>query len=464
MSSDGTRLDHFNQMALPAGLVVNGEIKNQEGFVSVMRSLLTTAKPHPIDFDQDVVVGVSDNRVFLREFTVPKYAGKDIEEAINFQVRSLLPVLPAGVETDWQIIGRDSEDQVEVLLAALSKNVIDSYIEVCAAVGLNVVAIEPAVFANTRVIDPKQLENKNVLLVYVGDSFATFSYITNGNPRFSDFLLDPKFQKGGDIIKTIESYVNFANSKHENRKVSEIIVSGFNLQIENLVKTLVANKFPAVLAKSRLATPSVTGQGLLHTTQGLNLRSYTGGVSPNLLPISYRLSSVQIRYVSAWRTLLTSMIVVTTLGSVVLLYLYQSTQNKFASLSETKDRYEKQISQAENVFLVGKANELNILSDKLMILRKITGGEEDLLREIAAVTPQGIKLSGIFFGRGVDSVKLVDEKSTWMISGVASSRPLVLDFYDRLLAQPAFAESQLYFSSLEKEIGVSFRIASSKGI
>ena len=235
ISSDGSRLACFGQLPLPSGFIVNGEIKDSAGLIKVLNQLLISTQPHPISYGEKVVVGVSDNRVFLREFTLSKFAGKEIEEAINYQVRSLLPLLPSGVETDWQIIGHDVEGQIEVLLAAIPKTVIQSYLSVVSATGLVVVAIEPAVFANIRIVVPSQFKGKDQLLIYLGDNFAEFTYITNGNPRFSDYLSDSEITKKGGISNAIRDYVVFSNSKHPNRPVREIVISGANPQIQPFV-------------------------------------------------------------------------------------------------------------------------------------------------------------------------------------------------------------------------------------
>ena len=44
VSADGKRLESFNQLVLPPGLVVNSEIKNRIGFVQVLEQLFGTEK------------------------------------------------------------------------------------------------------------------------------------------------------------------------------------------------------------------------------------------------------------------------------------------------------------------------------------------------------------------------------------------------------------------------------------
>ncbi len=459
ISADGSKLSCYGQLAIPAGYVINGEIKDSTGLVKTINQVLASTKPHPIRYGEKVVVGVSDNRVFLREFTLSKYAGKEIEDAIDYQVRSLLPLLPSGVETDWQIIGHDAEGQIEVLLAAIPKTVIQSYLTTVSATGLQVVAIEPAVFANIRVVKQAQFKGKDQLLVYLGDNFAEFTYITNGNPRFSDYLPDSEIGKKGGINNAIRDYVVFSNSKHPTRPVREIIISGFNPQIQALVDAFRAQNVAASVANSRLSSGAVKDHSLLHTTQGLSLKTFDPVASFNLLPLEFRLAVIRERLINNWKAVLNLLIFFTVLGIAGLFYIYRSAQMRQQEVESLGESYRQQITLPQNQELISSATELNLLSDQLIWLRESTGGENVILRQIATITPPGLSLTSLVYARAAGSIKLADPKSSWAITGIAGSRQLVLDFYNRLLTQSNFADGKLYFGSLEKETAVNFRIA-----
>lgn len=460
ISADGLRLIRFNQLPIPEGIVVNGEIKDSNVFLTVLRRLLETAKPRPIKTGEDVIVGVSDNRVFLREFSLPKLVGREIEEAIDFQVRSLLPVLPADVETDWQIIGRDADGKIEVLLAAVPKGIINSYFETVAAAGLQVVAIEPAIFANIRIIKTEQLRGKDQLLVFIGDDFSEFTYVTNGNPRFTDFLLNTEIQKKGGIVGVIHEYVNFANSKHPARKVSEIIVSGYNSQIQAVVSYLLSEKSGAVMAASRLETAVIKDHSLLHTAHGLSLKTLFTTPSPNLLPLDFRLEVINRRLNLRLRLVLIILIIFSFAGNLLLYYFFATLNLRQAELSALKAQYNQELNMEQNQELIKKSDQINNLTDKLLFLRQTTGGEENILRELAATVPDGVTLTSLVFVRDQNAMKLADSESSWTLTGTANSRGLVLLFYNRLLGQPDFINGRLYFGSLAKESAITFRIAS----
>lgn len=459
VSNDRSRLELYGSISLPQGLVINGEIKNTNEFKNELRKLLAVTKPRAVRYGEKVVIGVSDNKVFLREFSLPKYVGKEIEEAIDYQVRSMLPLLPSGVETDWEIIGRDAEGKVEVLLAAIPKTVVQSYMSVVTDIGLDVIAIEPAVFANIRIIKPGLLKQKDQLLVYMGDNFAEFTYLTNGNPRFSDFLTSDEITKKDGITNSIRDYVIFSNSKHPNRPISEIVISGFNDQITALVNNFRSQGVAATLAVSRLSGSRLAAQGLLHTAHGLSLKPSVITNQFNLLPLDYRLSMLRNKLLGRWRFILNTLTVLTLLASGALFYIYRTSVESHNSIANFDREYRAEFSLPSNIQLIDSARELNLLSDQLVRLRGSTGGESNLLYELSATTPAGITLTSLVYARGSGSIRLPDENSNWALTGTAVSRQVVLDFYNQLISLDNFSNGKLYFGSLEKGSAITFRIA-----
>ncbi len=460
VGSDLSKLVMYNQLALPSGLVVNGEIKDLPRVSQALIKLLSEVSPEPITSGTDVVVGISDNRVFLREFVLPRLSGRDVNEAIDWQVKSLLPVLPGEVETDRMIIGKDSSGLIAVLLAAVPKGIVKSYMDLVEGVGLNVIGIEPAVFATIRVIDPNQLKGKNQLLVFLGDGYAEFIFITGGNARFSDFLTLADVESKGGILACVREYVTFANSRHPDRPVQEILISGFSQTIPEVAKRLQETSLPVVIAVSRLKSGNVRGQSLLHTSHGLSLKTALDEPSINILPEAIRLDEVKSKLTSTWKTVFSVLSAISVLGIIALVFLWQSTRMRLVSLRSLGVSYRAELSSSASAELIKKTEEVNILTDRLVLLRKSSGGEDGLLNELQNTTPLGITLTSFVYSRKLGGDVLIDKTSSWLITGNANSRQLVLDFYDSLLKLKDFSNGRLYFGSLEKETGITFRIAS----
>jgi Tfp pilus assembly PilM family ATPase len=457
VSGDGEKLSHFHQAVLPAGIIVNGEIKNK---VELVRQIQEAKKQLGTGNGAETVIGVGDNRVFLREFTVPKLPGKNIDDAIDWQIRSLLPVLPAEVETDWKLIGRDANDQIEVLLAAIPKTVINAYIVAAQEAGLEVVDLEPAVFANIRVINPEQLKGKNQLLVYLTEDYAEISYLTNGIPRLTDYLPAADVKKRGDIVKIITDYISFVNSKHPYRQISEVVLSGDNPNSANLVAHLTQANIVTVEAQPRLKQKG-TPNHLLVTAAGLSLKPAIEEKSLKLLPLEMRLIEQSVRLENYWQI---ALMVLVALSSIFVGWLglnYLSLRGQLSSLRAQQLELTANVSPEDKTVLSDNIRGLNSLADQLDIITQVTGGEDLVLFELATAVPEGVALGSLVYTRDISSLTLSDPQSSWIVTGVANSRPLVLQFYDRLISQPTFPNGRLYYGSLEREVGVDFRVAGS---
>ena len=455
VENNGKKLLAFYQSPINPGLIVNGEIKDKDKLLTLLAKALLAVNIPP---GTDAVVGISDSRVFLREFTLPKTNTSDLDEAVEWQVKQILPVLPGEVVTDQVIIGKDESGLVEVLLTAIPKSVIESYLAFAGNVGLNVVGIEPAMFAVIRAINQNILKGKNQLLVFSGDGFMEFIYMTNGNPRFADYLPVKDVENKGGLVVAVKEYINFANSKHPERTVEEIVVAGFSPAMDEIGKRLQETGMTVVMAGSQL-TSGPKGVSLLHCAHGLSLKQIFPEHGVNLLPVDFRIGQVALSMGNRWKMILAVLTSLSVLAALSLIVLWQLSKERYALLSRQKDELTAQLSASASAEIVVRAEKINQLMDRLVTLRFASGGEDGLMRELQYITPQGITLASFVYSRNLGGVRLIDKTSSWIITGSATSRQDVLTFFDSLLSLTEFENGRLYFGSLEKETGITFRIA-----
>lgn len=146
-------------------------------------------------------------------------------------------------------------------------------------------------------------------------------------------------------------------------------------------------------------------------------------------------------------------------GVLALYYIDAQAVTDKNELSMLSDRYQQRLQLPQSQTLISQAEHLNQVTGQLMTLRESTGGEENILKELSAVTPEGIVLTSLVISRNPGVKKLYEQGNSWVITGSANSRPLVLSFYNDLLSNTTFSDGKLYFGSLEKEVGITFRIA-----
>lgn len=98
-----------------------------------------------------VVLGIPTSRTFSRTFTVPASTERTLKEAVALEVGQYIPLPLSLLYVDYDIIERNN-DTLTVIMSAVPRKLVDTVLEACGAVGLNVVLIEPAVNAVARLL------------------------------------------------------------------------------------------------------------------------------------------------------------------------------------------------------------------------------------------------------------------------------------------------------------------------
>lgn len=130
-------------VALPPGLIVNGEIQQPE---LVRRKLLRLlgkdggVKPIRAPW---VVADLPEPKTFLKLIDIEGPAAGVTEEDVIYQTRKHLPYEVEETYLDWQIVSPpDEQKMTHVLVGAAPKVIADSYTYLLESVGLNIIALE----------------------------------------------------------------------------------------------------------------------------------------------------------------------------------------------------------------------------------------------------------------------------------------------------------------------------------
>ena len=75
-------------MPLPAAAVASGEVREPEAISEALRELWRVGKFHK----RDVVLGVSNQRVVVREVSLPWLPEKEFRSSLPFQVQEHVPI------------------------------------------------------------------------------------------------------------------------------------------------------------------------------------------------------------------------------------------------------------------------------------------------------------------------------------------------------------------------------------
>lgn len=131
------------------------------------------------------VFAIPDFSSFFTWFDLPPMTKQEVPSAVKYEARQHIPLPPSEVILDWQIIeGKLSDkekNKLKILLVAVPKEVLNQYEEIARLVRLELLAVEPEVFALSRgLARDVRNEKKVMVLVDIGAQSTTVSIIDKG--------------------------------------------------------------------------------------------------------------------------------------------------------------------------------------------------------------------------------------------------------------------------------------------
>ncbi|MFH1565085.1 MAG: type IV pilus assembly protein PilM [bacterium] len=143
----------FNSIKLPPGLIINGEIKNQEETAKQINKLLYSSKCGNI-FSKNVITVLPQTQTFIKLLQIPNTPEEEMLKAISEEVVKHIPLVLDEVYIDWQIINRE-EKKLNVLIGTAPKKIVDQYIKTLDQASLQLVALEIEAASICRALIPE---------------------------------------------------------------------------------------------------------------------------------------------------------------------------------------------------------------------------------------------------------------------------------------------------------------------
>lgn len=181
--SGRSKVLRHHEVAVPEGAVKNGEVVEPNTVSAALKHLWSTGGFRT----KDVVLGVGNPKVLVRDLTVPRLSIKEIRAALPFQVQEILPVPVADALLDFYPVSEavtESGRVVSGLLVAAVKEAVMSNVRATILAGLNPVEVDLIPFALTRVLARGPRSDGTVASVDVGATTTNVAITANGVPQF----------------------------------------------------------------------------------------------------------------------------------------------------------------------------------------------------------------------------------------------------------------------------------------
>ncbi|NQV00998.1 MAG: type IV pilus assembly protein PilM [Parcubacteria group bacterium] len=174
-------LSSFIKKDIPKGLVEDGEIKKEKELSSIIKGSLKEVNGRSLQ-GRRVICNLPEERVFIRIIQLPKMKKEEIDQAVKWEAEAHIPLSIDEVYLSWQVIDlpANNSNQIDVLIAASPKKLVDSYMNLLKESGLKPIALEPESVAVVRsLISPNDFTPTIIVdLGISGTNFVIFSAST----------------------------------------------------------------------------------------------------------------------------------------------------------------------------------------------------------------------------------------------------------------------------------------------
>jgi type IV pilus assembly protein PilM len=210
----GLELRAFGMEPLQPQTIVDGTIMDQGAVVDAIRSLWSRLRLK----SKDVAVAIAGHSVIIKKISVPKMSEMQLAEQVPYEAEHHIPFAKDDVELDYAVVvPENAAGQMELILVAAKKEVIQDYAGVARDAGLNPVIVDVAAFATQNAYEANYDvgANETVVIVNIGASISNIN-IMRGN--VSLFTRDVTIG-GNSFTEEIQKQLSVSQDEAEAYKV-----------------------------------------------------------------------------------------------------------------------------------------------------------------------------------------------------------------------------------------------------
>jgi len=211
----GYQLLAFGSAPLPPEAIVDGALMNSAAIVQAIQELFARHKVKA----RDVAIGVRGHSVIIKKISLPRMTQEELDETFQWQAEQYIPFDVKDVNIDTQILTpeADAAGQMDVLLVAAKKDMINDYTSVCAEAGLTATVVDVDAFAVQNAFEANYDGNPHdtVVLVNVGAAVSNINVISRGVTTFTRDIT----MGGNAFTEEIQKQLNISYDEAEALKV-----------------------------------------------------------------------------------------------------------------------------------------------------------------------------------------------------------------------------------------------------
>jgi type IV pilus assembly protein PilM len=272
VKSKGIELVKVGIAKLPSEAIVQGAFLNSAAVVNAIQEAVASGGIKA----KHVAAAVSGHSVIVKKISLPAMSREELDESIRWEAEQYIPFDINEVNLDFQIVeGSEADGQMDVLLVAAKKDLIDDYTQVIADAGLQPVVIDVAAFAveNAFHANYESAPDDVVALVNIGAQVVNINIVSRGAPAFTRDIstggnaYTEEIQKALSVSWEEAERMKIGGSRHEESQ--DVVPQEVEDSIRQVTDTVLGeisrslDFFAATAAESRINRVYLSGGGSL---------------------------------------------------------------------------------------------------------------------------------------------------------------------------------------------------------
>lgn len=210
----GWKLSKVVSTPTPPDSIKDHVVVDPESVATSIRDLLKTSKLHATS----AVIGVAGGSVIVRNVRIPKMAEATLRKSIKFEAGRYVPSSVEDSFIEFEILGDAGDQQMDVLIVASPREIVESRVRACEMAGLEVEVVDIDAFAMYRSLieadDAADFGESTIALVDIGATTTNVSVVSKG--VFAMTRSIP--QAGQTLTEALKTYFRLSDEDAESGK------------------------------------------------------------------------------------------------------------------------------------------------------------------------------------------------------------------------------------------------------
>lgn len=167
--SNQAAIRSFGRFEIPQGVIENSEIKKENDLVEIIKRGLAGVKGPPLK-TKNCICSLPESESFIQLIQLPAMSKEEMREAIHWEAEANFPLPLKELYFDWQQITplRDHEQKAEILVGALKRNLVETYLKIFKLAGIEPLVFEVESVATCRALIKDDFSAQPVLIIDLG--------------------------------------------------------------------------------------------------------------------------------------------------------------------------------------------------------------------------------------------------------------------------------------------------------